>query len=357
MTQIRFIQRHTIRILVVHILLFAAVFTVLPSCGTRHQDAGRSIFRYNEASGIVNLDPAFARDQAHTWVCNQLYNSLVQLDDRLHVLPCIARRWHISDDGRTYTFFLRDDVYFHASEVFDDTTRKVTASDFVFSFRRLVDPSTASPGSWVFSKVEREQGQLSVNALNDTTLSIRLTEPFPPFLGILGMQYCSVIPHEAIEVYGKDFRKHPVGTGPFFLKNWEENIKMVLQKNDRYFESDGFERLPYLDAVSISFLVDKMTAFLEFTQDNLEFISGIDPSYKDEILNRNGELREKYRARFRMLSIPYLNTEYLGILVDTSLPLVRSNPLSKKEVRQAINYGFDRVKMIRYLIIFTLSKP
>lgn len=314
-----------------------------------HQNPHKSIFRYNEASGIVNLDPAFARDQAHIWVCNQLYNGLVQLDDSLNVLPCIAKTWEISDDGMTYTFHLRDDVYFHKSSVFDKGTRKINAADFVYSFNRLLDPATASPGAWVFENVDTACGRHAFFAGNDSTLTIRLKKPFSPFLGILAMQYCSVIPHEAIEQSGSGFRKHPVGTGPFFMKNWEENIKMVLQKNENYFEKQKGHRLPYLDAVSISFLVDKMTAFLEFTQDNFDFISGIDPSYKDELLTRSGQLREKYKDRFNMISNPYLNTEYLGILVDTSLAIVKSSPLRIKAVRQAINYGFDRVKMIRYL--------
>lgn len=297
----------------------------------------------------MNLDPAFARDQAHIWVCNQLYNGLVQLDDSLNVKPSIAKKWDISDNGLNYTFHLRDDVHFNDHPVFKGRKRKVTAYDFAYSFNRLVSAETASPGAWVFGNIEREGGEYAFTAINDTTLSIRLQKPFPPFLGILSMQYCSVIPWEAIEYFGKDFRKNPVGSGPFFLKKWEENIKMVLQKNQSYFENDGEQSLPYLDAISISFLIDKMTAFLEFSKGNLDFISGIDPSYKDELLNRNGGLREKYKDHFDIIRLPYLNTEYLGILVDTSLPIFTSNPLRHLAVRKAINYGFDRKKMIRYL--------
>jgi peptide/nickel transport system substrate-binding protein len=331
-------------------LLSVFIIFMFFSCSTtQHKHADKTIFRYNEASGIVNLDPAFARDQAHLWVCNQLYNGLVQLDDSLNILPSIAKSFDISDDGLVYTFHLRDDVYFHESVIFEKGTRKVKASDFAFSFNRLLDPQTASPGSWVFGKVDKAGEGYAFFAENDSTFVIRLIQPFPPFLGILTMQYCSVIPHEAIETFGAGFRKKPIGTGPFYLKNWEENIKMVLRKNEQYFEKDAGNQLPYLDAVSISFLIDKMTAFLEFTNGNLDFISGIDPSYKDELLNRNGKLREKYIDQFDMIAIPYLNTEYFGILVDTSLTLVTESPLQIKAVRQAINYGFDREKMIHYL--------
>ncbi len=324
--------------------------SLLSSCSTgSHRHPGKSIFRYNEASGIVNLDPAFARDQAHIWVCNQLYNGLVQLDDSLNILPSIARRWDISEDGLTYTFYLRNDVYFHDHPVFNGRKRKVTAADFVYSFNRLTDLATASPGAWVFGNIENKNGKYAFEALNDTTLVIRLKKPFPPFLGILTMQYCSVVPHEAVEKYGSDFRKNPVGTGPFYLQNWEENIKMVLRRNENYFETCDGRQLPYLDAVSISFLIDKMTAFLEFAKGNLDFLSGIDPSYKDELLNRSGELRAKYKDRFNIIRNPYLNTEYFGILMDTSLTIVKSSPLRFLKVRQAINYGFDRKKMIKYL--------
>jgi peptide/nickel transport system substrate-binding protein len=99
----------------------------------------------------------------------------------------------------------------------------------------------------------------------------------------------------------------------------------------------------------VTFLIDKQSAFLEFVKGNLDFISGLDQSYKDELLNRDGQLHPKYHDRFNMSSQPYLNTEYLGILVDTNLEIVKDSPLRHKEIRQAINYGFDRKKMIRYL--------
>lgn len=331
------------------ILLFSAV--LLNGCASQqHKHPGKEIFYYNEASGIVNLDPAFSRDLPHIWVCNQLYNSLVKLDDSLHVQPSIAKSWSISPDGRTYTFLLRNDVFFHDDPVFKGKPRKVIAEDFVYSFRRMVNPKTASPGAWVFDLVADTPKGKDFSAMNDSVLQITLKKAFPPFLGILAMKYCSVVPKEAVQFYGSDFRKHPVGTGPFFMKNWVENVRLVLQKNRHYFERDKQgQRLPYLDAVSISFLRDKTTAFLEFTKGNLDFISGIAPSYRDEILTRTGELRLRYKKSIDLLKAPYLNTEYLAMLVDTGLQKVKVSPLRLKAVRQAINYGFDRVKMIKFL--------
>ena len=90
----------------------------------------KSIFRYNESAGISSLDPAFARDQAGIWACNQMFNGLVQLDDTLAIQPCIASSWEISNDGKIYIFHLRNDIQFHENKCFKNKTRKVTAHDF-----------------------------------------------------------------------------------------------------------------------------------------------------------------------------------------------------------------------------------
>ena len=325
------------------------VFLLLFTSCTHHERA-ENVFHYNEQSGIATLDPAFARDQANIWASNQLFNGLVQLDENLKVKPCIAKSWEVSPDGLNYTFHLRNDVFFINDDAFDKKTgRKAVANDFVYSFNRLLDDKIASPGAWVLAQVKKENNENSFVAPNDSTLIIRLKTPFPPFLGLLSMQYCSVVPNEAVEKYGADFRKHPVGTGPFKLGMWKEGVKLVMLRNEHYFETGPDGPLPYLDAVAVTFIVDKQSAFLEFIKRNLDFISGIDASYKDELLTSNGDLRQKYSPEINLTKQPYLNTEYLGILVDTNFKAASESPLKLKLVRQAVNYGFDRVKMMRYL--------
>jgi oligopeptide transport system substrate-binding protein len=325
----------------------------LISCGGNpYEEANKTVFRYNESSGIASLDPAFAKDQACIWACNQIYNGLVQLNDSLVVMPCIARSWDISDSGLLYTFHLRTDIFFHDHELFKEGKgRKVIASDFVYSFKRIIDPKVASPGAWIFNYVNDSLSGSGFNfkTLNDSTLQIALKKPFPPFLSLLSMQYCSVVPMEVVEHYGKDYRKNPVGTGPFKYKMWKEGVKLVLVKNENYFEYENGERLPYLDAVAITFMSDKQSSFLEFLKGNIDFLNSIDPSYKDELLTRSGKLNPKYEGKFTLLTEPYLNTEYLGILVDSASETLKENPLRIKAIRQAINYGFDRKKMMKYL--------
>lgn len=301
-----------------------------------------TVFRYNESAGISSLDPAFARSQSNIWAINQLFNGLVQMDNQLRVKAAIAQSWELSDSGKTYTFHLAQDVFFHEDLCFQpNKNRRVKAADFVYSFERLISRELAAPGAWVFQKVQ------SFEARNDSTLVIKLKEAFAPFLGILTMQYCAVVPHEAIEFYGKDFSRHPVGTGPFQFKLWVENEKLILRRNPNYFEQDeAGQALPYLEAIAISFISDKQSAFLEFLKGKNDLISGLDVSYKDELLSPEGQLKDKYKEDFTLYRQAYLNTEYLAFFVDSAKG---RGPWQNVLVRQAINHGFDRVKMMRYL--------
>jgi len=332
-------------------VFFAALIT---SCkNSKDSEQKNLVFRYNESKSITTLDPAFARNLPLIWPINQLYNGLVQFDDSLNIEPCIAKSWKVSNDGKVFTFVLRNDVHFQNSEIFPDSVgRKVVAGDFVYSFNRIIDPSIASPGSWVLSVLDKNRigSENGCVALNDSVFQVFLSKPFPAFLGMLTMPFCFVVPHEAIEKYGKDFRSHPVGTGPFYLKYWKEGEKLVFRKNQNYFEKDkNGNQLPYLEAVSITFIADKQSEFLEFIKGNIDFISGVNPASKDELLTRTGKLNPRYENRIKMLTGPYLNTEYLGILVDSTVNSVKDNPLLIKKVRQAIGYGIDRDKLLMYL--------
>ncbi|HOK61705.1 MAG TPA: ABC transporter substrate-binding protein, partial [Tenuifilum sp.] len=132
-------------------------YLLIISCSTETERLTTNVFRYNESKGITSLDPAYARNLALIWPVSQIFNGLVQFSDSLTVEPSIAKRWSISPDGLTYTFLLRNDVYFHDSPVFKSGKgRRVTAQDFVYSFGRILNPTTASPGMWVLSVLDKE---------------------------------------------------------------------------------------------------------------------------------------------------------------------------------------------------------
>ncbi len=321
----------------------------------------RRVFRYNQPEALSSLDPAFARNQANSWAVSQLFNGLMELDSTLLPVPALARRYSISPDGRHYTFVLRPGVRFHDSNVFaGGKGREVTAADFVYSFRRILDAATASSGGWIFrgKVLEEPDGTPSDTAFvaaNDSTLRIHLKEPFIPFLGILTMPYAYVVPHEAVEKYGKDFREHPVGTGPFRFKLWDESNVLLYDRNPSYWRTDRQGRkLPYLDAVAVSFLPDRKTEFLTFVQGKLDFLSGIRAGSRDLIMHPDGTIREDFQGKFTVQKAPYLNTEYLGFQLDSANLIgeqaVQGRALRDKRVRQALNYALNKPEMLTYLL-------
>ena len=332
-------------ITVIHSII---ILSLLTGCFSKEKNDSQ-IFHYNEQTGISSLDPAFAKNQSIMWPVHQLYNTLIEVDDSLRLKPSLAKSWELSEDRLSYIFHLRDDVFFHDDACFPGGRgRKMTAADVVFSLQRLIDPKTASPGSWIFNR--NVDSLLPFSAIDDTTFRLALVKPYNPILGILSMQYCSIVPREAVEKYGSSFRRHPVGTGPFRFVAWEEGQALVLAKHPAYFEKDATgNRLPYLDGIKVTFYDSKATEFLLFRQKQLEFINDIDASFKDEVLTKKGTLRKEWEGKIALQTNPYLNTEYLGILVDSSNPVLANSPMRSRKIRQAINYGFDRRKMILYL--------
>ncbi len=324
------------------ILLFSLI---LFSCGgdsDSNSNIERKVFHYIQHRSVTSLDPAFAKSQANIWAIDHLYNGLVQLDDGLNVKPSIAKSWTISDDGLTYTFQLRDDIFFHDNAAFPDGKgRKVVAEDIVYSFNRVWNGSINSPGAWIFNG--RVVAENPFQTTDSQTFVLKLAKPFRPMLGILTMQYCSIVPKEAVEKYGADFRKNPVGTGAFVFKRWLENQALFLTKNKNYFEEVNGQKLPYLDGVRVSFVGDRKTAYLELIAGKTDFMSGLESSFINELLSPTGELLSKQAKKLSFLKGPFLNSEYLGIRMNTT----GTNPLSNKKIRQALNFGFDRAKMLR----------
>jgi len=327
------------------ILFFLSTMLLLGGC-QKHGHQDKNVFHWNIAAGFNSLDPAFAKTQSNIWLVNQVFNTLVELDDSLHIQSSLAKSWEIADSGKEYIFHLRNDVFFQDEPHFPGGKgRKMVASDVVYSFNRIVNPKTASTGAWVFhDKVATDSitHQYAFEAPDDSTVIIRLLKPYRPFLQLLTLKYCSVVPHEIVDFYGTEFRNHVIGTGPFMLKYYYEGEKIILNRNPDYFEKP----LPYLDAVVVSFNPSKQDEFFSFLKGDLSMMVGLDPSFKDNLLTSDGKLKDQFRGKFQFKKIPYLNTEFIGILVDTTIDHL---PLTNKKVRQAVNYAIDRNKMIRYL--------
>jgi len=289
-----------------------------------------------------------ARDQAGNWTARLLFNRLVELGPDQNPVPSLAHRWEILNGGLVYRFYLRDSVYFHRDPCFGPSgTRALRSDDVIHSLERLQDPSTASPGAWIFrDKLAPGGGFKKVDAL---TLEIHLRQPFPPLLGLLSMGYCSVVAPEATALYGRDLRSHPVGTGPFALQTWLEGEGCVLRRHPFYFEFDtSGRRLPYLTAVQIHQWTDKSTAAMAFMQGKIDLLWGWEPAFQRRFFDEQLRLRSEFSQKFQIVRGPYFNTEYLGFLLDSTASGCNKallNPL----VRQALHHATDRVTLVRSL--------
>ncbi len=314
------------------------------SCDKETNKAKPLVFHYNQHNNITSLDPAFAKSQNNIWAVNHIFSTLLKLDDTLNVVSSIAKDWEVSEDALTYTFHLRDNVLFHDDSCFkNDADRIVTAADVVYSYERLLDTTVNAPGSWIFAGRVADVDPFV--AIDDSTFVLRLAAPFAPLPSLLTMQYTSIVPKEAINHYGDNFFKNPVGTGPFKFKRWLNNQGLFLLRNDDYYDWESIG-LSELDGIRTSFIGERSIAFLELVNQRIDFFTGLESSYINTALTPSGELREKYSDRVQFIKSPYLNFEYMGLNHKAS----DAHPLlAVKEFRQALNYGVDRALMLKSL--------
>lgn len=336
--------------------LIAGIFLIFAGCNPPEREDISGVFRMNMVGGLGSLDPASASAQNSNWVCQQLFSTLVTLDTGLQVIPQVAQSWDISPDGLRYTFHLRNDIWFHSDACFGtDSSRKLRAADVAFSFTRICDPKVASSGFWVFNGLvagidsfrsghtEKISGFVVVD---DTTLIITLEEPNSTLLSRLTMSYASIIPPEAIQTYGETIRSHPVGTGPFRFFYWKEGTRLVLHRNPNYFDHEGDERLPYIQALDIRFLDSKIAGFNAFVQGELDMVNSLDASFKDEVLTQDGTLRPPYDTAFTCLRGPFLNTEYLGFYLEGN----DADPWRSEDFRKAFSFAINRDAIVTYVL-------
>lgn len=326
---------------------------LLTHCGAPQPPRG--VLRLNAATGLNGLDPAYARNEATVRLTQQIFTGLVRLNAALEVEPALAHRWEVRDSGRVYRFFLRKDVYFHPHRCLGpDSSRRVRASDVVYSLSRIVDPAVLSPGAWIFSgRVKGAEQRLkgksqSVDgfvALNDSVVEIRLKAAFPPFLKLLAMPYGYVVPREVIECLGPEgFRRAPIGTGPFLFRSWRPGRSLVLHRNPRYYEPGK----PLLKALQVRFIGSKLSAYAAFLNHELDVLDNLDPAVVEEFFSVAGERPPNAPENILVETAPQLTLEYLGMMTDSSLRA--GHPLRNPHLRKAINYAINRRALVRYLL-------
>jgi peptide/nickel transport system substrate-binding protein len=262
----------------------------------------------------AGFNPLFYLDTVSPNIGSLIFNTLVNIDEQLEYVPELAESWQVSDDGRTWDFYLRDGVEFHDGEELD-------AEDVVFTYQSMLNPATESPIAPLYSVVA------GIEAIGSRQIRFHLTEPYSslPYLLLL-----EIIPAHlfAASLTPEEFARNPVGTGPFRFESWDAE-RIVLSANPDYFEGR-----PYLDRVIVEQYPDQSRAWSALMQGEVDVV--MDLELEDYRVLEND-------ARFRTHS--YLEVFYHTLLFNLQDPLFAS-----ADMRRAVDLAVDRRDLIDHAL-------
>jgi len=322
---------------------------------------------------VSSLDPVDSMSTYSTRVIQLAYEPLLQYDYEARpyrLIPCLAESLpEVQQDGRVLIVRIHPEARFHADPCFgagrdgQPQGRAVTAADVVYSLKRLADRKNVSSGAWTVEDVilgMRAFAELSegaaptdytrevegLRALDERTLRIELAKPSHVFIYYLAMAYTAVVPHEAVAMYGKDFRSRTVGTGPYRLAQWRRNYQMSFERVPSWHgwaamrEAESGAGAPAggqpFDRLVFRTIDDVSTQWLCFLRGELDFLGEIARDNWDVIIGPSGRLSPSLEARgITLHAIPSLDVAYLGINMDD--PVLGPN----KALRQALNCAFN----------------
>ncbi|MBI3501490.1 MAG: ABC transporter substrate-binding protein [Bacteroidetes bacterium] len=320
---------------------------VLAACGNPNgishpEAAGGRIYggtlKVNENDKYVSLYPHLITDVISLDIASQMYDGLVRIDAKniAKILPDIAESWTMDESGTVYTFKLKKGVKFHDDACFKDGKgREVKASDFKYVFDLLFDEGEKTSFASTF-KQRIKGGKEGVKAPDDYTLQITLASPTGVFLYLLAGSQGFVFPKEAVEKYGDE---SAVGTGPFILKN-KDDEKLFLVRNPNYFRTDSLgNQLPFLDTIQVNFISDKAREMEAFKKEETHIIFGLPSSAVSEMVEQSLEDFRSKNPKYLLVRNPEMTSEYYEF--NISKP-----PFNNLKVRQAFSYAMNRDKII-----------
>ncbi|MCG7599945.1 ABC transporter substrate-binding protein [Halomonas sp. McH1-25] len=283
---------------------------------------------------VATLDPAIGYDWQNWSMIKSLFDGLMDYEPGTTELRTdLAESYEISEDGLTYTFTLRPGVKFHNG-------REMTSADVKYSLERTVNPKTQSPGAGFFSAIEGfdamangEATELSgITTPDERTVQITLSAPDATFLHLMALNFASVVPREAVEQWGSDFGKHPVGTGAYKLDSWALGQRLTFAKNEDYFR-DG---IPYIDTINFEIGQEPNVALLRLHRGEVDIAGDGIPPAQFVAINNDPAFKEL------MVVGDQLHTGYLTM--NVTIP-----PLDNVKVRQAINMAINKERIIRVI--------
>jgi methyl-accepting chemotaxis protein/ABC-type oligopeptide transport system substrate-binding subunit len=276
----------------------------------------------------LTFDPAHTSASALGFMSKAIHSTLVKYGEGAEMIPDLAERWEVLEQGHVYRFHLRRNVRFHNGRTFE-------AKDVYDSFLRLLLPETKSTGSWILNNVRGAKDVIDGKTRSVTgivvrdphTVDIQLTEPIAFFLSLMTMHECGIIPSEDARDMER-YRTLGTGLGPFRVEEAVEGERVRLTRHRDYYIADE----PNLD--SLTFRLD-LRSFREvadaFLRGEIDVAHGIPPKIVSEL--RNDPRYSPY-----LLTTIQLHTSYLGY--DSS-----SAPFDRVEVRQALNYAINRERI------------
>jgi ABC-type transport system substrate-binding protein len=296
------------------------------------KQGGEMIVTYKD--DVSTLDPAIGYDWQNWSMIKSIFDGLMDYEPGTSTLTTdLAESYEISPDGKIYTFKLRKGVKFHNG-------REVTADDFKYSFDRVTNPETQSPGAGFFSSIVgyddvsagKAKSLTGVTVVDPYTLKIELTAPNATLLHVMAINFASVVPKEEVEKYGADFGKHPVGTGAYKMADWTLGQHIVLERNKDYWKAG----VPKLDKITFEIGQEPVVALLRLQKGEIDIPGdGIppakflevknDPNYKDLII-QGGQLQTGYVT---------MN--------------VKMKPFDNVKVRQAVNMAINKDRIVKII--------
>jgi len=289
--------------------------------------AAEQILRKGNGPEPQSLDPHQSQGVSASNILRDLYEGLISEAPNGELIPGVAKRWQIDESGTHYTFYLREQAKWSNGD-------PVTAHDFVYSWRRIVNPQTGSAYAQTLAPIlnanaiiqgEKDPTTLGVQALDDFTLAVKLQGPTPYFLGLL--THSTTYPLHAVTVkkYGNKFARaeHSVSNGAYQLTEWVVQSHIILKRNSRYW-GDAKTRIHTVYYYPIE---DQSTELKRYRAGEIDLTYGIP-------LNQYKWIKKHLAKEFHVA--PYLGTYYYGF--NLTKPPFKDN----KKLRQALTMAIDR---------------
>ncbi len=274
---------------------------------TQVERGGRMIFALR--GDAVTLDYLLSTSPEDRIIYRAVYDPLFEIDENLNVIPWLVERWEVTPDGKVYTFFLRRGVKFH-----DGTD--LNAEAVRINFERILNPANRSPLRADFGPVQR------VEVADTHTVRVVLAEPFAPFLSILTDRNGYVVSPAAIERYGRDLSRNPVGTGPFQFVEWVKDDHLTFRRNPNYWRRGE----PYLDELVFRIAPDDTVRLTMLRTRHVELADWVDPRDVRKV---------KASPHLKIYEVESFGFDMIRL--NTSRP-----PFDNKLVRQALSWAVDR---------------